>query len=75
MVTETYNDLNKIYMKHEDWVKYGITNDAMWVGGNQWLQKDYMNRNYHIDIIRNQKQENCYSSMFYPIKPLNKWQL
>ena len=74
MVTETHNKLAFFYNNIDYWNKKGITDSAVLNLIDKWKVVDYFNRHFDRNQIRNQiRNETRYYSLWYPIKPLNKW--
>ena len=67
MVTIIHKDIDSVYENINNWIKSGITNDAVRLCPRQWRNQDILNRYSTIWEIRN------YCWLGKTIKPLNKW--
>ena len=54
MVVEIHNNIDLYYLYIEDWIINGISTDAASVCAEVWWNDDYYNRDYNMDVIRNE---------------------
>ena len=65
MVTVIHNDIDQFYLSQVDWIRDGITKDAVRLCARQWKFDDMFNRYYNLNQVINYR--------FDYIKPLKKW--
>ena len=67
MVTVTHDNVDLSYMNVNDWIRYGITDDALLISHNRWFNEGYC-REYHANVVKNNIGMSCKA-----IKELNRW--
>ena len=72
MVNIFHKDFHSMYNNIDDWILYGIFEDAIIVCGEQWGGDD-LNKDYRIDMTKNEKLESYFPYNYGPVNKLKKW--
>ena len=71
MVTEIHEDIENEYMNIDEWIEYGIIDDAIYVVATRWYKQNPI-RDFFLSEIRNDVTHHYFGSNEF-IQPLNKW--
>lgn len=53
MVTETINDIHPYYLDINNWIKFGVTSEAVCICADQWEYETEHNREWQYWIVMN----------------------